>query len=325
MSDSQNKKANTNTTEVPSMISFNIKNNITTFDHFLAYPNGLVNKWVPLLRYLRTFRNPYQVAKATRDSNFPIKANLRDGRLLYINSTLEAALIAHGYSNFEFQNEHIIFKTKDFRELKFSGWQNGDLLGIFFLQTCKILPVKDKEIIDIGANIADSSIYFILRGAKRVIGIEPSPKNYKFAVNNVKQNKLSENIDLKLAACCGINGHIQVNDEQAGVGFNFRENKKNGFTIPLLTLDDIISYCKTDFPLLKIDVEGWEYQIILSALNETLQKFSHIQIEYHYGHKNLKSKLEKCGFRVTNTFPLHYRLPKVNDLYYGYLYAEKFS
>jgi hypothetical protein len=53
-----------------------------------------------------------------------------------------------------------------------------------------------------------------------------------------------------------------------------------------------------------MDCEGCEYESILNANENTLQKFSHILIEYHHGYKDLKEKLEKSGFKVSVTRPI---------------------
>jgi predicted RNA methylase len=45
----------------------------------------------------------------------------------------------------------------------------------------RFLRVEGKIVIDIGVNIADSSIYFALKGADKVIAIEPFPRNYETA------------------------------------------------------------------------------------------------------------------------------------------------
>ena len=47
--------------------------------------------------------------------------------------------------------------------------------------------------------------------------------------------------------------------------------------------------------ILKIDCEGCEYDSILHTPDIALQRFSHIQIEYHLGYRDLKEKLEKYG------------------------------
>ena len=72
-----------------------------------------------------------------------------------------------------------------------------------------------------------------------------------------------------------------------------------------------------------MDCEGCEYESILSASRDVIRSFSHIQIEYHYGYKDLKYKLEENGFIVSVTKPR--LVPNVIDgsrLYIGDIYAR---
>jgi hypothetical protein len=52
-----------------------------------------------------------------------------------------------------------------------------------------------------------------------------------------------------------------------------------------------------------MDCEGCEYESILSAREDTLRKFRYMQIEYHYGYKDLKNKLEKRGYQRSTHRP----------------------
>jgi hypothetical protein len=75
-----------------------------------------------------------------------------------------------------------------------------------------------------------------------------------------------------------------------------------------------------------MDCEGCEYESILYANEATLQKFSYMQIEYHYGYKDLKNKLEKSGFNVSVTVPKtnpRHMINKPNNrkMYVGWIYA----
>jgi GT2 family glycosyltransferase len=47
------------------------------------------------------------------------------------------------------------------------------------------LNVVNRDVIDIGMNIGDSTIYFALNGARRVIGLEPYPYAFSYAKINV--------------------------------------------------------------------------------------------------------------------------------------------
>ena len=49
---------------------------------------------------------------------------------------------------------------------------------IFEEEDYKFLNVKDKNVLDIGAFVGDSPIYFILKGAKKVYAIEPHSDAY---------------------------------------------------------------------------------------------------------------------------------------------------
>jgi len=168
----------------------------------------------------------------------------------------------------------------------------------------KTLPVKGKTVIDIGSNIGGSLIYFALRDAYKIIGFEPYPKSHNLSIKNITINGFSDKITAVLAGCSGKSGYLTIDPNfESDAGSQLHEFQ-NGIQVPLLTLLDIVK--KFDVPqdsALKIDCEGYEYDIILSTPSEVLGKFSHILIEYHYGYKNLKKKLENCGFRVSTTTP----------------------
>ncbi|MCH7561417.1 MAG: FkbM family methyltransferase [Thaumarchaeota archaeon] len=77
------------------------------------------------------------------------------------------------FADFEY-----IEKIKQLASLN-GGINNGDLRGVFLRDNYKFLPVENKIVLDIGANIGDSSIYFALKGSKKIISLEPFPKNYE--------------------------------------------------------------------------------------------------------------------------------------------------
>lgn len=50
------------------------------------------------------------------------------------------------------------------------------------------VDVSGKDVVDIGTGISDSTIYFSLKGANRVVGVEPLPKVYNVARINISLN-----------------------------------------------------------------------------------------------------------------------------------------
>ena len=93
------------------------------------------------------------------------------------------------------------------------------------------------------------------------------------------------------------------------------KNFKDGVKIPIFTLEKIVSENKISDGILKMDCEECEYETILSTSSDTLQKFSHIQIEYHNGYSKLKEKLERSGFKIIQI--------KIENPSYGYISAKK--
>ncbi|QXJ31883.1 FkbM family methyltransferase [Saccharolobus shibatae] len=72
------------------------------------------------------------------------------------------------------------------------------------------IDVKDREVVDIGANVGDSAIYFAAKGASRVYAFEPLPSIYEVASQNVKINNVQNKITLINAAVGSKEGKIKI-------------------------------------------------------------------------------------------------------------------
>lgn len=182
--------------------------------------------------------------------------------------------------------------------------------------------------IDIGANIGDSAIYFALNRSQKVIALEPIPTNYEIAKKNIKMNNLENKIELTLAGCGDQSGAINCDIDAKGIKAYLDENtkKENTIQVPIITLEEILKKNNLSGScILKMDCEGHEYEIILSASQQTLTNFSEILLEYHYGYKNLKEKLEKCGFVVKVDKPITFKslFGMYKRMFLGLLYAKK--
>ena len=62
----------------------------------------------------------------------------------------------------------------------------------FFKESYKLLEVKDKVVLDIGASLGDTSIYFAMKGAKKVYAYEPLKEIFKYLLLNIKINNYDE-------------------------------------------------------------------------------------------------------------------------------------
>lgn len=199
--------------------------------------------------------------------------------------------------NFENNHSTLILKTNSEKKIFFDGWWLGDVGSAFIGKVYDKLDFQDKIVIDVGANIADSSIYFATNGAKKVIGLEPFPKNFNFGYKNIQNNSLEKKIDLILSGCSSKSDEIQIDPNLSGLSYKMEESK-SGEIIKQTTLTELCDNYDIDNGVLKMNCEGCEYDVILKTPENTLKKFSQILIQYHDGAENMIEQLSKIGFEL---------------------------
>lgn len=197
-------------------------------------------------------------------------------------------------------------------------------IGEFFDEPHSELDVKDRNVVDIGAYVGDTPIYFALNGAKHVYGLEPYPYSYELARTNISANKLDKKITMINAGCGSAKGSIKIGSDYKNRAGSDLKSSKSGKNVPIMPLDLLIKKYKIKNAALKIDCEGCEYDIILKAKKETLRKFSKMLIEYHYDYPKLEAKLRECGFEVSHTEPERMKNANAKDheMYGGTILAE---
>jgi FkbM family methyltransferase len=271
---------------------------------------------LPLFRdvigiYKKHYTNYLGIMLAVKRNKYPITAKKHDGsQVIFRNKKqLTADILGMKYDH----TTDVVYVNG----LLFSnGMDNGNIYNIFYDNDYSfLLPLEDKTVIDIGANIADSSIYFAHNGAKKVIALEPFAHNYVIAKRNIDLNGMQNVIELLNAGCTGTSRTMILNADGVGV-YEKSAQKSNGTQVIFYSLAELLNTYQSDNLVLKLDCEGCEDDIIPTAECETLQRFSKIQIEYHYDYKQLKQKLETCGFSVKMTEPR-----KINDMQIGWIYA----
>jgi FkbM family methyltransferase len=189
----------------------------------------------------------------------------------------------------------------------------GVLNEIYIGGAYKELGVEKRDVVDIGAFTGETAIYFTMEGARHVYAFEPSPANYKLGTWNINKNGLENKIDLFHAAVMGKAGKSWIPDAISPSGHVGRsEDRKRGKEVKTTTLNEIVKKFKLKNAVLKVDCEGAEYEIIEKSDSKTLRSFSKIIIEYTYGMKRLREKLERSGFKT-----------ETSKEYVGYVDKEK--
>ncbi len=312
------------------MIDFDIKKNMPAFAYYYANYYTKVRKMDKINDILvvkKLISNYYDAILFMAHLKKSFVMELRNGKRIQIKSI-------DAYKNFWESEEALAFrlntlKTKGYRididkkstiikiekfgkKIKFFYGelkQAFNTLGMIEENFCNeqyaSLNIEGKDVVDIGANIGDSAIYFALKGAKHVYAFEPYPYSYNLAKRNVELNNLNNKITM-LNEGCGKSRFVNIRDETKNYGGTDLKSFKNGKKIKILSLDGIVEKFKLRNATLKIDCEGCEYATILNAKNDTLSKFDKIIIEYHYGYKNLEKKLKDAGFKVRHTAPRYF-------------------
>jgi FkbM family methyltransferase len=176
------------------------------------------------------------------------------------------------------------------------------ILNIFITNIYGLLNVRNKIVVDVGAYIGDSAIYFALRGAKRVIAIEPHPLAFKEMLENIKLNNLEKVIAPINAGLTSRSGSIcikNVNVEETESSYH--SPGACDTNVPATTLSEVISKYGVagDLFVLKMDCEGCEYDVILNDY-EHIKLFEELVVEYHGSLENILLNILRKDFNCLN-------------------------
>jgi FkbM family methyltransferase len=181
------------------------------------------------------------------------------------------------------------------------------------------LDVRSRTVVDVGAGVGDTAILFALRGARRVVALEPLPSLYRRALVNVRVNGVADRVVLVNAALGPSDGEVFV--EEGARGYRPLAPASSGLRIRVYSLASLIREFGVERgAVLKMDCEGCEYGVLLTARPEDLAVFDQMAIEYHSGYARLKRVLEAVGFETALKPIRSLRVPVEKQ---GYIVARR--
>jgi len=136
---------------------------------------------------------------------------------------------------------------------------------------------EESTILDIGANIGNHSLYWARHsGAKRIHSFEPLPMTYRILQENIRLNGLEEIIIAHNLGLSDKNEHTLLDEfDLTNIGATRFKSVERGkerkakMPFKFVTLDSLaLAEEKIDF--IKIDVEGFERQVLTGAYNTLL-------------------------------------------------------
>lgn len=281
--------------------------------------------------YKKVYKNWVKILYSKKRKQKIINVILRNGNKLSVPSELvyfmKELAIMNFSDGFSFDKDSEVFQfSYEGKKVNMKFYHNGIFNGeftAFFGDYIFLEPISGSTVIDIGANIGDSAVYFALRGAAKILALEPYKWSYTMLVENVSINNFNENV-VTLNSAYGKDGFIELEDTFTDIGTVLKEYN-GGIKTPILSLKTILKQYSNELKgelLLKMDCEGCEYNI-LEENKETIRQFNRIVVEYHNGYERLKNYLDQCGFNVSFTEPHKwYDETTKRHIVQGYIYAK---
>jgi len=170
------------------------------------------------------------------------------------------------------------------------------------------LDIQNRDVVfDIGANIGLWTAYILNKGAKKVYAFEPN----KLAISQLNHNfKDNKNVVIVPKGVyhehTKIPFYVDASNSLISSMIN-DEHKVLAYEVETVTIDEVLSEYNIDkINLLKMDIEGAEFDIFDNISTETMNKIDSLLIEYHdfyfpmVMHKvdHLITELEKFGYDV---------------------------
>jgi FkbM family methyltransferase len=246
---------------------------------------------------------------------------------------LEHVYLFYYFPDAQIFNNSLKFKFKNKTlSFDFGCYGCGTILEIFagepYKEFFEKTDINKKTVLDIGAAFGDTAILFLLAGAEKVFAVEAFPEYWKLASKNIQANGFEARCEVLLSAVSGHSGVLKIDknlEEMFGIGI--RENEI-GQEVPIITIEQIVKQNNIKDAILKLDVEGYEYEILFNTTSEILRSFTDMVIEYHYGHEKIVPYLEAAGFKVSHTGPFdvhmsHLHDESVKNMQVGNIYAKR--
>ena len=164
--------------------------------------------------------------------------------------------------------------------------------------------LKGRPVIDIGANMGMFSILAARLGASKVIAAEPVSTTFDKLIKNVWKSE-SQVIKPQKVVVLDKPGTVKIGLQQKS-GHNSLYAAHEAYEeVESTTLKDLLRQVEGNNVFLKMDCEGSEYDILMNATKEDMDRITTIALEVHgdlhpqyRGIEVLQDKLESFGFTL---------------------------
>ena len=182
-----------------------------------------------------------------------------------------------------------------------------------FVHRCYRLWTDCRIVVDAGANIGAFSVWAAkYLPESRILSFEPHPETFAKLQHNLSANGLANRVQAVNAALAAQSGKRAISrgpesQRRSLIPADQSTGLQSGIEVPSITLTDLVEkYNLPQIDLLKMDIEGSEWEVLHSTPPSVFQKIRRIQFEYHeiharfgYSRNALFDYLRSAGYTLT--------------------------
>lgn len=185
-------------------------------------------------------------------------------------------------------------RLRDGTILNFESLEEVKVFWNIFVRKCYRVRQDDRVIFDAGGNIGMFALWAAQAAPQaRIYSFEPWPSSYERLVGHVDANGLSGRVTPLQLALAGrsarrrmpdgsIDSTSRRLDPRDALAEDAGRAAIGGVDVDCMTLADAMErYGIDELDMLKMDIEGGEYEVLLATPHEALRRIRRIQVEYH--------------------------------------------
>ena len=152
-------------------------------------------------------------------------------------------------------------------------------------------------VIDAGSHKGEFATEIAQRYRAHVLALEPNRLLWS-------EHKKNSHIEFRAVALSHLTGmqdfHLSDSTECSSL-LDSGPGQSQTITVPTIALSDLLIEHNREIDLLKLDIEGAECEVLLSATDNTLSRFRQITVEFHdFMYPELNEKVNQCIQRLSD-------------------------
>ena len=187
------------------------------------------------------------------------------------------------------------------------------LWHIFVRECYRLTGRRETVILDLGANVGFFALYAARKAPHaHIYSAEPVPSTFRRLLHHLEWNGLSDHVTALNFAMSGATGTGFIAREDVPAGqkrlLSKYDSRAAELSVQCRTLESIFDDQKLEqVDLAKVDIEGSEYEVLLSTRVEVLRRIARMDLEVHnnitakgYSFDNLREHLREGGLLLTS-------------------------